>query len=1100
MEEDKEEDPNEDPDEDPKEEPIEQVVPEQNNMDGFALHMNPQLVGNMNGWLIEDDDYEVKEDGVDDEEMKMDEKDEDDGVNDNDDEAEVINAYEEVNPFNRPPLTSDEETEFAPIVVPVADVDDVPIPPVIQFGHNFHVGEGLFARALLKGHSEVNAPGPIACNLESVRRVATRLDKQMFDRYRTEKKMAKKFKEDEFRMNGHEYDIIALDAAVRENRSDHSKMKKIMPPKGMSAAAIQKLVADKVAEALAANRAARNDPNVAEGYGGNGDRGGAPPVQECSFAGFMKCGPTQFRGNEGAVELCRWFGKTESVFEISECAERSKVKLLLPLFKCGKRGHKTNDCRKRTVATGANTQPIRACYECGDKNHTRNQCPQLPNQRGGNAIGTAYAVREAEQGFSHLTDIKSVRLNTRYEVELADGRIVSTNTVLRGCTLNLINHLFEIDLMPIELGTFDIVIRLYWLVKRNAVIVCGKKEVHIPVKNEVLVVKGNEGVSRLKVISCIKARKYVEKGSRLFLAHVFPDDLPGLPPPRQVEFRTELVLGAALVARAPYHLAPSKMKELSDQLKELSEKGFICPSSSPWGALVLFVKKKDESFRMCIDYRELKKLTVKNRYPLPWIDDLFNQLQGSCVYSKIDLRSGTKDFVVYCDVLIKGFGAVLMQREKVIAYASRQLKKHEENYTTHDLELGDVVFGLRLWRHYLYGKKCVVYTDHKSLQYILDPKKLNMRQCRWIELLSDYDYEIRYHPEKANVVADALSRKEREKPLRVRALIMSAYTDLSERILLAQTEAMKKENVKVENLRRLLKPIFKIRSDRVTYFDKRIWLPLFGVLRDLIMHESRKSKYSIHPGSDKTYQDLKKLYWGPNMKDDIATYVSKCMTCAKVKAEYQKSSGLPMTPSGYDMIWVIFDRLTKLAHFLPMKKTDSMEKLTQLILEITSKGLGNRCEYEHYLSPKDGWSDMRITYAIYVETIHMMVMIVNNNSRLNKNQVTIRTMMYPLSQENSLTNDKFEAYTNANDANMNDLQFKLDNFQKNQQDFQEKFEQMQDDHLNQMRNFMQNFHDGPPGGDKETEATTNTELTSTEDIQPLPVQEPPQNSDICQLI
>ncbi|GKB62725.1 putative reverse transcriptase domain-containing protein [Tanacetum coccineum] len=251
------------------------------------------------------------------------------------------------------------------------------------------------------------------------------------------------------------------------------------------------------------------------------------------------------------------------------------------------------------------------------------------------------------------------------------------------------------------------------------------------------------------------------------------------------------------------------------------------------------------------------------------------------------------------------FGAVLMQREKVIAYASRQLKKHEENYTTHDLELGAVVFALRLWRHYLYGTKCVVYTDHKSLQYILDQKELNMRQGRLIELLSDYDCEIRYHPGKGNVVADALSRKEREKPIRFRALVMTVYPDLSKRILKSQTKVMKEDNVKVENLGRLLKPIFEIRSNGIRYFDKRIWLPLFGGLRDLIMHESHKSKYSIHPGSDKMYQDLKKLYWWLNMEADIATYVS-----------------LPRTPSGYDTIWVIVDRLTKLAHFLPMKKID----------------------------------------------------------------------------------------------------------------------------------------------------------------------------------
>ncbi|GJX08791.1 putative reverse transcriptase domain-containing protein [Tanacetum coccineum] len=230
-----------------------------------------------------------------------------------------------------------------------------------------------------------------------------------------------------------------------------------------------------------------------------------------------------------------------------------------------------------------------------------------------------------------------------------------------------------------------------------------------------------------------------------------------------------------------------------------------------------------------------------------------------------------------------------------------------------------------------------------------------MRQCQWIELLSDYDCEIHYHPGKANVVADALSIKEKEKPLRVRDLVMTVYLDLSERILRAKTKVMKEENVKVENLGRLIKPIFEIHFDGIRYFDKRVWLPLFGGLRDLIMHESHKSKYSIHPGSDKMYQDLKKLYWWLNTKADIATYVSKCLTCAKVKAEHQKPSGLLQqpkipewkwekimmdfvlgllrTPSSYDLIWVIVDRLTKSAHFLLMKKTDSMEKLTQLYLK-----------------------------------------------------------------------------------------------------------------------------------------------------------------------
>nr|GEY35519.1 putative reverse transcriptase domain-containing protein [Tanacetum cinerariifolium] len=175
-------------------------------------------------------------------------------------------------------------------------------------------------------------------------------------------------------------------------------------------------------------------------------------------------------------------------------------------------------------------------------------------------------------------------------------------------------------------------------------------------------------------------------------------------------------------------------------------------------------------------------------------------LQKLCSASILALPEGSEDFVVYCNASIKGLGAVLMQREKMIAYGSRQLKVHEKNYITHDLELGPVVFALKIWRHYLYGTKCTVFTDHKSLQHILDQKELNMRQRRWLELLSDYDCEIRYHPGKANVVADALSRNERIKPLRVRAIVMTIGLDFSRQILEAQTEAMKPENLKSEDV------------------------------------------------------------------------------------------------------------------------------------------------------------------------------------------------------------------------------------------------------------------------------------------------------------
>ncbi|GJT06434.1 putative reverse transcriptase domain-containing protein [Tanacetum coccineum] len=271
------------------------------------------------------------------------------------------------------------------------------------------------------------------------------------------------------------------------------------------------------------------------------------------------------------------------------------------------------------------------------------------------------------------------------------------------------------------------------------------------------------------------------------------------------------------------------------------------------------------------------------------------------------LPEGSEDFFAYCDASKKGLGAVLMQREKVIAYASRQLKIHEKNYTTHDLELGAVVFALKIWRHYLYGTKCTVFTDHKSLQHILNQKELNMRQHRWLELLSDYDYEICYHPGKANVVAYALSRKEREQPLRVRALVMTIGLNLPKQILDAQTEARKPENIKNEDVGGMLVKNSKYpkkfrteklepRADGTLCFNGRSWLPCYRGLRTVIIHESHKSKYSIHPSFNKMYQDLKKLYWWPNMKANIATYVSKCLNCAKVKAEHQRSSGLFVQP------------------------------------------------------------------------------------------------------------------------------------------------------------------------------------------------------------
>ncbi|KAJ0557161.1 putative nucleotidyltransferase, Ribonuclease H [Helianthus annuus] len=254
-------------------------------------------------------------------------------------------------------------------------------------------------------------------------------------------------------------------------------------------------------------------------------------------------------------------------------------------------------------------------------------------------------------------------LNTKHTVEIANGKSLEATHIVKGCNLVLAGQTFSINLIPIVLGSFNVIIGIDWLSHQQAEILCNEKIVRIPRSGkEPLIIHGNKNGAVVGIISFLKAQNCLRKGHTAILAlvsdasseekkiedipivrdfpKVFPEELPGLPPHRQVEFRIELAPGAAPIARAPYRLAPSELEELSTQIEELLEKGFIRPSYSPWGAPVLFVKKKDGTFRMCIDYRELNKVTVKNRYPLPRIDDLFDQLQGSSYYSKVDLRSG----------------------------------------------------------------------------------------------------------------------------------------------------------------------------------------------------------------------------------------------------------------------------------------------------------------------------------------------------------------------------------------------------------------------------------------------------------------------------
>ncbi|GJV63417.1 putative reverse transcriptase domain-containing protein [Tanacetum coccineum] len=596
--------------------------------------------------------------------------------------------------------------------------------------------------------------------------------------------------------------------------------------------------------------------------------------------------------------------------------------------------------------------------------------------------------------FSSLINIAPTSLENCYDVELADGKLVKIDTIIRGCTLKFLDHPFNIDLMPVELGSFDVIIGMDWLRRYHAVIVCDEKLVQVPYGNETLTFCGNESLFSTDI--------HQERGGQVGKeTDRGRTNRPRIPNVSQTfhsllqldrwEFQSTKIQSRP-VARAPYRLAPSEMKELSEQLQELSDKGFIRPSSSPWGAPVLFVKKKDGSFRMCIDYRELNKLTVKNRYPLPRIDDLFEiLLQGSSIYSKIDLRSGYHQLRVreqdipktafrtrygHYEFQVMPFGLTnapavfmdLMNRvckpylDKFVIVFIDDILIYSKDEREHEEHLKAILELLKKEKLYAKFSKCEFWIPKvQFLGHVIDSRGIHVDPAK-IESIKDWasprtPTEIRqflglagYYRrfiEGFSKIAKSMTKltqkgikfdwgeKEENafqliKQKLCSALILALPEGSEDSYCSMTIEAQKPENIVSEDVggiirRDIPKERLEPRADGTLCLHSRSWIPCYGDLRSVIMHESHKSKYSIHPGSEKMVKAEHQRPSGLLVQPEIPEWKWDNITMDFI-------TKLPRSSQGFDTIWVIVDRLTKSAHFLPIRENDPLDKLARLYL------------------------------------------------------------------------------------------------------------------------------------------------------------------------